>query len=142
MNEPLYDLQSADYRAAAGDHLAFRYASNILDMALAAAEAATALDEDTENSLDAIVTAEAFYTDVTRNIVQEDSCGPVSHIYMGEHRPSGWKSKHKAYLLQAEICRDLLDEHGTVVRNENFAISLGRLKRKILDGFELDKVAA
>ncbi|NEK55724.1 hypothetical protein GUK36_41575, partial [Rhizobium leguminosarum] len=74
----LPDPHSAEYRIAAGDFVAFRRASNILDMALAAAESAAALESETDDAFAGVVAANEFFRLVRYHIVFDDTGGPVA----------------------------------------------------------------
>lgn len=138
MNE-LPDPQECRIRA--GDSVAFRRASNILDMALAAAESAAALEKETEDATVAVVAAKDFYNHVRHKIVMIDSCGPVKHVVMGNHG-NRWELTHGKYLRQAEESYRLLEVHGLLARSERFKECIGRLMQKISDGQKLETLPA
>jgi hypothetical protein len=133
----LPDTRSADYRIAAGDSVAFRRASNILDMAIAAVESAAALESETEDTLAGVVAANEFFRQVRYNIVFNDTGGPVDHVVMGNHG-GGWDVVHAKYLRQAEESYRMLEAHGRSLRSERFKECIGRLMQKISDGQKLE----
>ena len=108
---------SVEYRQAAGDSASFRQMSSILDMALASAESATALEKEIEGGNDAIAASKHFFHDVHHKIVFIDSCGPVRHINLGDHSAPCWKPKHVRFLTQAEEVTKLLAPFSTTSKS-------------------------
>lgn len=134
------DVRSIDeFRRAAGDSMNFRLASSILDMALAAAECAAALEDDNYEGLSSVVAAKEFFTQVRKGVVFNDTGTPLRHLVMGNHG-KGWDIKHPGYLKKAEECLHLLVEQGRTSRSERFKECLGRLKQKIVDGHRLEAI--
>lgn len=129
------------YRMRAGDSVAFRRASNILDMALAAAGSAAALEDETGDANMAVVAANEFYNKVRYNVVFCDTGGPVRHLVMGNHSIQ-WESTHVRYLRLAEESYRLLEPHGQSSRSERFKECINRLMKKISDGHGLELISA
>ncbi len=131
----LRDPRSAEYKIAAGDSVAFRRASNVLDMALAAAESAAALESESKDTLAGVVVAKEFFRQVRYNIVFNDTGDPVDHLIMGNY--GDWDVVHGKFLRQAEKTYLLLETHGRSSKSEIFKECLGRLMQKISDGRKL-----
>lgn len=129
---------SPEYKKAAGDSMAFRRASNILDMALAAAESAAAIETETGDASVAVVAAKQFFNQVRHRIVFCDTGRPITQVNLGAE--DDWDIKHSGYLKKAEDCYRLLDAQGRSSKNERFKEWLNRLMQKISDGHRIESV--
>lgn len=130
------DRRSNGYRAAAGDYVAFRRASNILDLALSAAECADALEIARGEDCAAAQSARRFFDGIRTNLVFCDTGRKMEHLHLGDHDVD-WETKHGNCLLEASEILDLLGQAGSSVRNERFRVCISRLRQKVLDGADI-----
>lgn len=112
--------------------------SSILDMALASAECAAALEHDIVGSKDAITSATQFFDEVRHNIVGTDLHCPVRAINLGDTSPASWLAQHTKYLARADEVAKCLAPFSGPSRRQCFNDWFGRLTQKIIDARRLE----
>jgi hypothetical protein len=123
--------------AAKGHCDSFTRVANILDLALAAAETADALERDFQCKTEATVKANQFAENVRKAPGLWADRGDRPPYKLSKLSVEHWSGVHVRFLTQADEILDGLSQHARLAMDSNHIEPLERLRRKVLEGTAL-----